>query len=132
MRSIPFWAGMVCYGASLCVWLAALSRAPVSIAYPMLSLGYVVVAAVSVLWLNETMSFVPGARHRVHLRRRGPGIEEFPMSAYLPFTRPTIDEHSIAAIGEVFRSGQLASGPKVEAFEAALAEYLGGGGTSAS
>jgi multidrug transporter EmrE-like cation transporter len=58
MRSIPFWAGMVCYGVSLCVWLAALSRAPVSIAYPMLSLGYVVVAAVSVLWLNETMSFV--------------------------------------------------------------------------
>jgi len=55
VKSVPFWAGMVCYGASVCVWLAALSKAPVSTAYPMLSLGYVVVAAVSVLWLGESM-----------------------------------------------------------------------------
>jgi len=38
------------------VWIAALSKAPVSTAYPMLSLGYVVVTAVSVLWLGETLS----------------------------------------------------------------------------
>ena len=55
-RSAPFWAGMICYATSLCVWLAALSKAPVSTAYPMLSLGYVAVAAVSVLWLGETMN----------------------------------------------------------------------------
>ena len=54
--SLPFWAGMLCYGASVCVWLAALSKAPVSTAYPMLSLGYIVVAGVSVLWLGETLS----------------------------------------------------------------------------
>jgi multidrug transporter EmrE-like cation transporter len=54
--SLPFWAGMLCYGTSVCVWLAALSKAPVSTAYPMLSLGYIVVAAVSVLWLSETLS----------------------------------------------------------------------------
>ncbi|GAC1505409.1 MAG: SMR family transporter [Steroidobacteraceae bacterium] len=54
-RSLPFWGGMVCYAASVCVWIAALSKAPVSTAYPMLSLGYVVVAAVSVLWLGESM-----------------------------------------------------------------------------
>jgi multidrug transporter EmrE-like cation transporter len=54
--SVPFWAGMLCYGTSVCVWLAALSKAPVSTAYPMLSLGYVVVTAVSVLWLGETLS----------------------------------------------------------------------------
>lgn len=54
--SLPFWGGMVCYAASVCVWLAALSKAPVSTAYPMLSLGYVVVAGVSVLWLGETLS----------------------------------------------------------------------------
>jgi multidrug transporter EmrE-like cation transporter len=54
--SLPFWAGMVCYAASVCVWLAALSKAPVSTAYPMLSLGYIVVAAISVLWLGETLS----------------------------------------------------------------------------
>jgi multidrug transporter EmrE-like cation transporter len=55
-KSLPFWTGMVCYGASVCVWLAALSKAPVSTAYPMLSLGYVAVAAVSVLWLGESMA----------------------------------------------------------------------------
>jgi dTDP-4-amino-4,6-dideoxygalactose transaminase len=44
---------------------------------------------------------------------------------FLPFTRPSIDADSIAAVGDVFRSGQLASGPKVQAFEAALAQYLG-------
>lgn len=55
-KSIPFWAGMLCYAASICVWLAALSKAPVSTAYPMLSLGYVVVAFASVLWLGESMS----------------------------------------------------------------------------
>jgi dTDP-4-amino-4,6-dideoxygalactose transaminase len=50
------------------------------------------------------------------------------MSApFLPFTRPDIDADSIAAVADVFRSGQLASGPKVHAFEAALSGYLGGG-----
>ena len=56
LRSPPFWVGMGCYAASLCVWLAALAKAPVSVAYPMLSLGYVVVAAASVAWLGETLT----------------------------------------------------------------------------
>jgi multidrug transporter EmrE-like cation transporter len=55
-RSVPFWTGMLCYAASVCVWVAALSKAPVSTAYPMLSLGYVVVAAISVAWLGETLT----------------------------------------------------------------------------
>jgi multidrug transporter EmrE-like cation transporter len=55
-KSPPFWGGMLCYAASVCVWVAALSKAPVSTAYPMLSLGYVVVAAVSVAWLGETLT----------------------------------------------------------------------------
>jgi dTDP-4-amino-4,6-dideoxygalactose transaminase len=49
------------------------------------------------------------------------------MKPFLPFARPTVDEQSIAAVAEVLRSGQLASGPRVQAFEAALAAYLGGG-----
>jgi dTDP-4-amino-4,6-dideoxygalactose transaminase len=48
------------------------------------------------------------------------------MKPFLPFTRPSIDEQSIAAVADVFRSGQLASGPKVAEFESALAAYLGG------
>ncbi len=56
--SVPFWAGMMCYAFSVCVWLAALSKAPVSVAYPMLSLGYVVVAAVSAMWLGESLTLM--------------------------------------------------------------------------
>jgi hypothetical protein len=48
------------------------------------------------------------------------------MRPFLPFTRPSIDAESIAAVADVFRSGQLASGPKVQAFEGALSAYLGG------
>ncbi|EQD77299.1 small multidrug resistance transmembrane protein [mine drainage metagenome] len=36
--------GLACYAASLVVWILALSRVEVSLAYPMLSLGYVVTA----------------------------------------------------------------------------------------
>ncbi len=44
----------------------------------------------------------------------------------LPFSKPTIDEATIAAVGEVLRSGWITSGPKVAAFEAQLSEYFGG------
>ena len=45
---------------------------------------------------------------------------------FLPFTRPSIDEATIAAVGDVLRSGWITSGPKVQAFEAALSEHSGG------
>ncbi len=47
-------------------------------------------------------------------------------TAFLPFARPTIDEETIAAVAAVLRSGWIASGPQVDAFEAALSDYLGG------
>ena len=49
-----------------------------------------------------------------------------PVRPLLPFTRPCIDEDTIAAVGEVLRSGWLASGPKVAQLEAELSAYLGG------
>ncbi len=45
---------------------------------------------------------------------------------FLPFSRPHIDEATITEVGNVLRSGWLTSGPKVQAFEAALSQYLGG------
>ena len=48
--------GMACYAVSLVVWIMGLSRAPVSIAYPMLSLGYVANAIVAYLWLGESVT----------------------------------------------------------------------------
>jgi dTDP-4-amino-4,6-dideoxygalactose transaminase len=47
-------------------------------------------------------------------------------NAWLPFTRPSIDADTIAAVGEVLRGGWLASGPKVAQLEAELSAYLGG------
>jgi dTDP-4-amino-4,6-dideoxygalactose transaminase len=44
----------------------------------------------------------------------------------LPFTRPDIDEATIAAVGNVLRSGWLASGPMAQTFEQKLSNYLGG------
>ncbi|HEY2561133.1 MAG TPA: SMR family transporter [Caldimonas sp.] len=46
----PVLAGLACYVLSVAIWLVALSRVDVSIAYPMLSLGYVV-NAVAAWWL---------------------------------------------------------------------------------
>jgi dTDP-4-amino-4,6-dideoxygalactose transaminase len=45
---------------------------------------------------------------------------------YLPFARPTIDEETIAGVADVLRSGWITTGPKVQEFERALSEYLGG------
>lgn len=45
---------------------------------------------------------------------------------YLPFTRPTIDEETIAGVAEVLRSGWLTSGPHVKTLEAKLSAYCGG------
>lgn len=45
---------------------------------------------------------------------------------FLPFTKPTIDEDTIAAVGEVLRSGWITSGPKVQEFEKRLSDYFGG------
>ncbi|MGB9107266.1 MAG: DegT/DnrJ/EryC1/StrS aminotransferase family protein [Telluria sp.] len=45
---------------------------------------------------------------------------------FLPFSRPTIDEDTIAAVGEVLRSGWITTGPKNQAFEALLSDYFGG------
>jgi dTDP-4-amino-4,6-dideoxygalactose transaminase len=45
---------------------------------------------------------------------------------FLPFTKPTIDESTIAAVGDVLRSGWITTGPKCLEFEKLLSEYFGG------
>ena len=46
----PVLAGLTCYVVSVGLWIVALSRVDVSLAYPMLSLGYVV-NALAAYWL---------------------------------------------------------------------------------
>jgi multidrug transporter EmrE-like cation transporter len=56
IATVPwFWLGCLCYALSIVVWILALSRVPVTIAYPMLSLGYVVNAVAARLWLGESL-----------------------------------------------------------------------------
>lgn len=48
-------AGLSCYVVSVCLWIVALSRVEVSMAYPMLSLGYVVNALAGWWLFGETL-----------------------------------------------------------------------------
>jgi multidrug transporter EmrE-like cation transporter len=48
--------GLACYGVSVVVWIMALSRAPVSVAYPMLSIGYVVNAFAAWYLFGESIT----------------------------------------------------------------------------
>jgi multidrug transporter EmrE-like cation transporter len=48
--------GLACYVISVVVWVIALSRVPVSIAYPMLSIGYVVNAVAAWYLLGEVLT----------------------------------------------------------------------------
>ena len=48
--------GIACYAISVLVWIVALSRVDVSIAYPMLSIGYVINALLAWWLFGETVS----------------------------------------------------------------------------
>ncbi len=49
-------SAMGCYALSVVIWILALSRVQVSIAYPMLSMGYVVNAAAAWWLFNEAFN----------------------------------------------------------------------------
>jgi len=48
--------GLTCYVVSVVVWILALSRVDVSVAYPMLSLGYVVNAFAAFILFGEELT----------------------------------------------------------------------------
>jgi multidrug transporter EmrE-like cation transporter len=49
-------AGLACYAVSVVVWIIGLSRVPVSIAYPMLSLGYIINAVAAQYLFGEAVT----------------------------------------------------------------------------
>jgi multidrug transporter EmrE-like cation transporter len=51
------WLGLVLYGASAVLWLWVLSRLDVSLAYPLVSLGFVLTFVLGVWWLGEPFSW---------------------------------------------------------------------------
>ncbi len=57
VASSPFvLGGLACYAVSVVVWILALSRVPVSVAYPMLSIGYIVNAAAAWWLFGESIT----------------------------------------------------------------------------
>jgi multidrug transporter EmrE-like cation transporter len=52
----PFVVGVACYVVSLFVWILGLSRVPVSMAYPLLSLGYVINAVAAQYLFGEAVT----------------------------------------------------------------------------
>jgi multidrug transporter EmrE-like cation transporter len=52
----PILAGLACYVVSVGFWILALTRVDVSVAYPMLSIGYVVNAVAAAALFSEQLS----------------------------------------------------------------------------
>ncbi len=53
------------------------------------------------------------------------------MNSFLPFSKPSVSEQEIAAIGEVLRSGWITTGAKTAEFEEQFRRYCGAGGAVA-
>ena len=51
-----FVAGMSCYVLSIGLWMAVLGKVEVSLAYPLLSIGYVITAIIGYFFLNEDVN----------------------------------------------------------------------------
>ena len=49
-------AGIACYAVSMVVWILALSKTPVSVAYPMVSIGFALNAALAWWLLGEAVT----------------------------------------------------------------------------
>jgi multidrug transporter EmrE-like cation transporter len=56
LTQLPIIGGLACYGISVVVWIMALSRVPVSVAYPMLSIGYIVNAFAAYWLFGESLN----------------------------------------------------------------------------
>lgn len=48
--------GLACYVISVIVWLMVLSRVPVGLAYPMVSIGYIITAIAGYFLLGESLT----------------------------------------------------------------------------
>ena len=53
LSTLLIWVGLGIFAISAVLWLFALSRASLSFAYPFAALGYVIIVAASILFLDE-------------------------------------------------------------------------------
>lgn len=50
-------SGMFSYGISIILWMIVLSKVNVSLAYPFLSIGYIITTVLAYLFFNEPITF---------------------------------------------------------------------------
>ena len=51
--NLYLWSGMLCYAVSIILWMVVLSKVNVSLAYPFLSIGYIITAVLAYFLVNE-------------------------------------------------------------------------------
>ncbi|MCJ8014417.1 EamA family transporter [Paenibacillus sp. KQZ6P-2] len=56
ISSVHIWSGLCLYGLATLLWFAVLSRLPLSVAYPLQSLAYVLALIPAYFLFHETMS----------------------------------------------------------------------------
>lgn len=56
LGSFHLWMGMICYAISVLSWMVVLSKVNVSIAYPFLSLGFILSAIIAYYFLGEPLT----------------------------------------------------------------------------
>lgn len=57
-RNVYLLGGLALYSISIVVWLIVLSRAEVSAAYPLASLGFIITAVIAYFLLGEQVTFM--------------------------------------------------------------------------
>lgn len=58
LRSGWVWSGLALYGGSAVMWLLVLTRLDVSVAYPLVSLGFVVTIVAGALLMSEPLNMI--------------------------------------------------------------------------
>lgn len=58
LKNVPVMCGILSYGISFLLWIKVLSKVELSYAYPMVSLGYVIIMIFSYFFFKENISFL--------------------------------------------------------------------------
>ena len=57
ISNVYIWAGMLSYAISIFLWMVVLSKVNVSLAYPFLSIGYILTAIIAYFVFNEPITW---------------------------------------------------------------------------
>ncbi|WP_125153712.1 SMR family transporter [Clostridium rectalis] len=58
IKNLPVMSGIISYGISFLLWIKVLSKVELSYAYPMVSLGYIIVMIFSYFFFKENINFL--------------------------------------------------------------------------